>query len=208
GPVEVRLRDGEIRRRMPLLLAIAAASDTLNPFRSRETLPYEAIEGRVQLDHGTLRTEDLPLTGPAVRMVATGSVDAVSHPHPVEAVVGLFFFRTIDAVISRVPIVNRLILGRDDNLVAAYFAVSGPWSEARADVIPVRSILSPASIVTEGVPGFVRSGLATLERLLGGQAPAPPDPAAEGEAAEPLAPPAPEAPAPPDARGRAEAAFP
>jgi len=183
GPVDVRLHDGQIHRRLNLMLAIAAASDTLNPFRSRDTIPYDEIDGKVRFDHGTLRTESLSLTGSAVRMVATGSVDVLHPPHELQVVVGLFFFKTLDTVISYVPLVNRLILGNDDNLVAAYFALTGPWASPMARVIPVKSILSPASIVTEGLPGFVRSGFSTLQRLLGVQGsetppePSPPPPA-------------------------------
>jgi hypothetical protein len=112
----------------------------------------------------------MSLTGPAVRLVATGSVDAVESPYALEAVLGVFFFRSLDTVISKVPLVNRLLLGSDENLMAAYFALSGPWADPRARVIPVKTLLTtgPAGIVTEGLPAFVRSGLSTLERLLGG----------------------------------------
>jgi hypothetical protein len=169
GPVTLKLRDGEINQRMNLLLAIAAASDTFNPFRSREVLPYEEIDGALAFDRGYIRAESLSLVGPAVRLVANGSVNVVEAPYRVEAVAGVFFFKTLDAVISRVPLVNRLLLGKDDNLWAAWFALTGPWVDPEARVLPQTLLTSgPVGIVTEGVPGFVRSGVETLVRLLGG----------------------------------------
>jgi hypothetical protein len=168
GPIEGKLTDGEIHKHMNLLLAIAAASDTLNPFRSRETLPYDTIEGKVQLDHGTIRADSLSLTGPAVRLVATGSVNALDPPNAVQAVVGVFFFRTLDTVISKVPLVNKLLLGNDKNFVAAYVSLEGPWGDPKARILPSTLLTSgPAGIVTEGVPAFVRSGISTLQHLLG-----------------------------------------
>jgi hypothetical protein len=172
GPVTAKLRDGEINQRMNLLLAIAAASDTFNPFRSRKVLPYEEIDGELTLERGFVRAEAVSLVGPAVRLVANGRVDVVDRPYPVEAVVGVFFFKTLDTVISKVPLVNRLLLGKDDNLVAAWFALSGPWLDPEARVLPQTLLTSgPMGIVTEGVPGFVRSGVETLARLLGGGEP-------------------------------------
>jgi len=175
GPVTLKLRDGEINQRMNLLLAIAAASDTFNPFRSRETLPYHEIDGALALERGFVRAESLSLEGPAVRLVANGRVNVIEAPYEVQAVAGVFFFKTLDAVISRVPLVNRLLLGKDDNLWAAWFALTGPWVDPEARVLPQTLLTSgPVGIVTEGVPGFVRSGIETLTRLLGGGAPLEP----------------------------------
>ena len=61
----------------------------------------------------------------------------------VEAVIGIFYFRALDRVIGVFPILNRMLLGTDDNLVSTYFAVSGPWGDPRARIIPSKSIASP-----------------------------------------------------------------
>lgn len=193
GPVAVTLRDGEIRKRMNLLLALAAASDTFNPFRSREVLPYDLIEGGVTLDRGTVRANSLSLVGPAARLVATGDVNVVDAPNQVNAVVGVFFFKTLDTVLSKVPLLNQILLGKDENLMAAYFALNGPWKDPTARILPSTLLTSgPIGIVTDGLPGFVRSGIGTLRRLLGGE---------PAEDVDPLG-------APPDAPARSSAPSP
>ncbi|RIL07279.1 MAG: hypothetical protein DCC71_03505 [Proteobacteria bacterium] len=194
GTAFLRLREGEINKRMNVLLAIAQASDTLNPFRSRETIPYERIDAPLTLKDGFLETDGFTLQGPAVRMMGTGRVNVVRAPYDLEAVIGIFFFRTLDRVIGVFPILNRLLLGPDDNLVSTYFAMSGPWGDPQARLVPVKSFASgPASFVLEGLPAFVRGGLSRLERMLGGGA-------AESER------PAPEAsPTPPPTAPRADA---
>ena len=74
-------------------------------------------------------------------------------------------------MIGVVPLLNRLLLGPDDNLISTYFAVTGPWADPRAMIVPIKSIASgPGSFVLEGVPSFVRGSLVTLERLLREQA--------------------------------------
>jgi len=166
---------------MNLLLAIAAASDTFNPFRSRDVLPYDEIDGALALERGFVRAESVSLVGPAARLVGSGRVNVVDPPYLVEAVVGVYFFKTLDTVISKVPLVNRLLLGKDDNLVAAWFALTGPWLDPQARVLPQTLLTSgPMGIVTEGVPGFVRSGIETLARVLGGGPPGEDSPGETG----------------------------
>ena len=166
GTAALRLRNGEILKRMNVLFSIAQASDTLNPFRSRETIPYDSIDVPLQLREGFASTEGLSLQGDALRLVGTGRVNLVESPHELEAVIGIFYFRALDRVIGVFPLLNRMLLGPDDNLVSTYFAVSGPWGDPRARIIPSKSIASgPGSFVLEGLPSFVLGGLSTLERL-------------------------------------------
>ena len=191
GTAMLRLRNGEILKRMNVLFSIAQASDTLNPFRSRETIPYEQIDAPLKIEGGFASTDALSLEGPALRLVGTGRVNVVEKPHDVEAVIGIFYFRALDRVIGVFPILNRMLLGADDNLVSTYFAVSGPWGDPRARIIPSKLIVSgPGSFVLEGLPAFVRGGLSTLERIF-----TPPDKSAKPDTVFPLTPPAPEPPA-------------
>ncbi len=101
-------------------------------------------------------------------------MNLVEDPHEVEAVIGIFYFRALDRVIGVFPLLNRMLLGPDDNLVSTYFAVAGPWGDPRARIIPSKSIASgPGSFVLEGLPSFVRGGLSTLERLFSASGAAP-----------------------------------
>jgi hypothetical protein len=91
--------------------------------------------------------------------------------------VALFFFRNLDSLISKVPLLNRVLLGEDKNLINAYFALSGPFGGPEARLIPVKTLSSgPASFMLEGFPAFVRGGLSRLRSVLpggGSEAPAP-----------------------------------
>lgn len=165
GPISAHSRDGVINQRMPWALAIAAVSETLNPFRSHKTLPYDAIDTNFVLEGGRLDARSIAITGPTLRLVATGSLH-FETPNRLEAVVGLFFFRGIDKVLGSVPILSTLLLGSDENLVSAYFSLEGRWNKPRAKLVPVKTLLDgPGNIVVKGVPTFVRGGLTRLRRV-------------------------------------------
>lgn len=169
GPISFHARNGEVRRRLPAVIAIATAGEAVNPFQARETLPYEALDAELRLAGGRLEADSLTLDGPALRMVATGRVDVVEPPHEMEAVVGIFFFPILDTMIGKVPVLNRLLLGPDQNLVSGYFALTGPWESPQANLIASKSLATgPASLLLEGVPSFVRGGLDRIQGLVGG----------------------------------------
>ncbi len=190
-------RDGEIRLRLPLLLAIARASDTFNPFASRDRIRYRDLQGELRLEDGRLRSESLSIDSPDLRLVLSGAVDVASPAHEVEAVVGVFFFKALDRVVGLVPVLSTILQGKQQGMFGAFFAVTGPWSDPRASLIPTRSFASgPTSFVLDSVPGFVRSGLHALESVVPGLGAAvPPErpaaPRAESGAAAPGPAPAP-----------------
>ena len=166
-----------IARLVALLLAIAVASEGLNPLAERKEIPFDGIDAVLELEDGVLRSRSLTLQGPWLRAMASGQIDAAHEPHPAESVVALFFFRNLDRMISRLPLLNRVLLGEDENLINAYFAVSGPLGEPQARLIPVKMLSAgPASFMLEGFPAFVRGGLSRLRAVLlpgGGGEPTP-----------------------------------
>jgi len=181
GGFSLHLRDGLIRRRFPLLLAVAMASETLNPFREQGTIRFGAMDAVGTLADGTWVVDTLQIDGPALRVLAQGRVGAVA-PNAVEGVMGLFFFRTLDRAIGLVPLVSGWLLGGDRNLLGAYVALSGPWSGVSAHILPVKSLATgPASVVLEGVPTALQGGVRAIERML--QAVSSPPPGADGGAA-------------------------
>jgi hypothetical protein len=166
GLLALHARDGEVHSKIPIMLAIALASDRFNPFGSREELPYDAIDAVARVKKGKLVFDSLQLHSDTVRMGATGK-GGVIDPYALEGVIGMFFFPGLDSLIDRVPILNRVILGRNGNFVGAYFAITGAWGEPEASLIPIQSIASgPAGFLTEGLPGFVLGGIKRIQSVI------------------------------------------
>lgn len=176
GLLDVRATDGTIRRAIPAVLAVALASAAFNPFARRESIRYERGETLLEFKDGRMSTEGFLLDGPDVRVFAAGELDLLRPPHTVDAQVALFLFRQIDKILSKIPIVNILLLGTDDNLVGAHFHLEGAWDNPRATAVPLRALASgpasiieqgPASLVLQSIPMFMLRGVQAIESMLG-----------------------------------------
>ena len=172
--------DGELRGRLPLFVAIASASETLNPFAERDRIRYRRAEGELTLQDGRVSSDTISVDSPDLRLYLAGSV-GVAPPHATEAVLGLFFFGKVSSMIGRVPILNRVLLGESESLAGAYFELAGPWGGPRASLVPLRSLAAtgPAGFVLEGLPSFVRGGVDAIESLFRREAAGAPLPPAE-----------------------------
>lgn len=175
GSVSLHARSGVIRQPFRLFLAVAMASETLNPFRERGTIRYDAMDAELRLLDGNYVVDNLQVEGPALRAAAHGRIGTTGD-HEAQMVMGLFFFRTLDDVIGRLPILNRIFLGADENLIGAYVALTGPWSGMQGRIIPTQTLLrGPVSFVFEGLPSFVRGSLERVQAMLPSSEPPPAD---------------------------------
>jgi hypothetical protein len=182
GLVDVDARDGTLRKQVPAVMALALASEVLQPIGRRESVRYDRIRALLELDRGRLATRALSLDGPDARAFARGQVAIGPPPHPLDAEVVLFLFRPVDQVLDKIPIVNFLLLGPNRNLLAATYALSGTWEEPKADLVPLETLTTgPGTLVFESLPSIVARGLEALGGLIGGErapipvTPPPPD---------------------------------
>jgi hypothetical protein len=159
GAIEIEARDGEIWQKLPPVLSIALASEAFSPFADRETIRYASVESHLDIEDGRMHTDSFVLDGPDLRVFADGDIDLAQPPHRIDADVALFLFRQLDQAIDLIPVLNMLLLGSDENLVAAHFELSGPWNETEAELVPLRSLSEgPASLVVEGIPNIMQKG--------------------------------------------------
>jgi hypothetical protein len=166
GLLWARAQKGEIRRVLPAVVAIALASRSFNPFTGREQIRYDQAETVLEFDGGVMHTDAFKLDGPDLRVFASGDLQLASEDHHVDANVVLFLFRQIDNVIEKIPVLNLLLLGTKENLLAAYFDLTGPWANPDATLVPLRSLATgPASLVLDGVPFLVRKSLEAIGAL-------------------------------------------
>jgi hypothetical protein len=173
GLLSVRARDGVIRRVLPAVVAIALASRSVNPFTGREQIRYDRAETVIEFVDGRMHTEAFTIDGPDLRIFASGDLALSSPAHEVNAHVVLFLFRQIDNVIGRIPVLS-LVLGPNENLLAAYYNLTGPWADPEATLVPLRSLATgPASLVVESVPFWVRRGLQAIGAIDSGAVGAP-----------------------------------
>ncbi|HKE10884.1 MAG TPA: AsmA-like C-terminal region-containing protein [Myxococcota bacterium] len=179
GDATVRATDGELRAHMPLFVSIASVSETLNPFASRDRIRYRQVAAALRFHAGRVSTEALTIDSPDLRVVASGEV-ALLPPHEVKAVVALLFFGKVSNLVGMLPVLNTILLGKENSLMGAYFQVSGTFAEPEVKLVPSKSLTGsgPAQLLLEGIPSFVRSGVEAIQSVLGRRA-APPEPSAQ-----------------------------
>ena len=149
-------RDGRVTTRLPLLVAIARASGSFNPFGSRKYLDYNTVEGLVAVNKGQLAWEELLLKGPSLRLLLSGQMGLLEKDALVEAIVGVLLFGKIDDVIAKIPLVNRILLGKDKNLLGTYFKVEGTRSNLKSSIIPTKALtFGPTDPVFGALPDYV-----------------------------------------------------
>jgi hypothetical protein len=187
GLLEIAAVDGQIQRSLPPLVAIALASESLNPFAERDTIRFRSAQTLLRFGEGRLASDALTIDGPDLRLEASGQVQLLDEANEIEAEVALFLFRQLDRAVGSIPVINLLLLGRNQNLLAAYLQMDGPWREPRSRLVPLKSLAAagPASLVLEGVPTIVQRGVRALESMMDGgrKTPAPPATRREPEAA-------------------------
>jgi len=153
---ELHAAKGQVRTHVPLLLAIVKATKNFNPFGSREWIRYESIEGKFSAHHGVMEFEPLALNGPDLRLLISGTIDVLDAKKPVDFMVGVLLFETVDTVISMIPIIHRILLGPDKNLLGTYFSVTGPRNDLSASMIPTKTLVfGPAEFAFKQLPAFV-----------------------------------------------------
>jgi hypothetical protein len=164
GVLTMHARAGTIRREVGPITAVALASQSFGAFDSRERLRYENCTATVDFEDGVAKTDALEIDGPDLRLFASGDVDLARAPHDMQAEVVLFLFRPIDRALVNIPILNDLLLGDNENLLAAYFEIVGPWQDPVAAAKPLRTLREGPII--EGIPRIVRRGVSAIGALL------------------------------------------
>lgn len=188
GDARITARDGELAIDLPILLAIAKASTTFNPFGSANDIRFDRIDAELQIQGGRIATKQtINIESPDLRLAVSGSVDVRERPHRLEAVVGCFFFKPLDQLLGIMPFVSRILLGPDRSLFGTYFELTGSWESPEAGLIPLRTLaLGPASFLLQDVPAFVKRGIEAIQSVLPSVAGSPPAVASPAEAADPL----------------------
>lgn len=159
GRARVEVASGRIGMELPLMLRLGKASEGYNPFSNADALDYESIKTTIQLDNGTLSTEDFEIEGP-LRVFANASLDTMASPPDIRAVVGIFLFRTSGEILGNFPLVRSFLPGSDRGLIGAYFEVDGPIDDADVDALPMKTLMS-------AVPSAITAPFKVLGLLFG-----------------------------------------
>ncbi len=143
GNLKVRVEKGRIRRFNVLskvfsLLNVSQLIKGKLPELTGEGLPYNAITGEIRIARGIARTENLLVDSDAMKISVIGEADIAREA--LDLTVCLHPMETVDTIVSKVPVVGRILAGEDESLISYYVKVMGDFSNPKVKHIPLRSM--------------------------------------------------------------------
>lgn len=130
---------------------------------------FEQMKGFGVIDDGVLATENFTMSSPIYNAVAAGEADL--NEQTVHFTLGIRPLETLDAIMSRIPILGYALTGRDRSFLTYYFEVTGPMKDPVTRHVPFRHLGG-------GVAGVLKrlflSPLRLYDNLSGATRPATP----------------------------------
>ena len=127
------------------------------PDMAREGMPFNRLDGTFTLRRGVLATEDLFVDSDAMNLSLVGQTDLQASRH--DFILGVKPLRTVDKIITHIPVAGWILAGEEKALITAHFHISGPADNP--DVIPV-----PITSVSEKVLGIFRRVLGLPGKMI------------------------------------------
>jgi len=126
------------------------------PGLSKEGLYFESIGGNIDLEKGIAQTEGITMLSPVFNAVVKGEANLCTEK--VNAELGIQPLVTVDALVSKLPIVGYLLTGDKEALYVDYFRVDGSLSDPDVRYIPLKSL-------GNGAVGFFKRLFLSPKRL-------------------------------------------
>jgi uncharacterized protein involved in outer membrane biogenesis len=159
GGAHLEIRNGALRKfrglaRIFSLLNVSQLFELKLPDMDRKGMPFSLLTASVSLEDGRLATENLQIKSNAMNMSLIGSRSFVDNT--IDVTVGVKPLRTVDKIITAIPVAGWLLAGEEKALLTAHFKVEGPANDPVVTAIPASSLSKTVlGIVkrTLGLPG-------------------------------------------------------
>lgn len=145
GGVYFQIHQGTLRKFRGLaqifsLLNVSQIFSGRLPDMDREGMPFTLMEGSFQFREGLVHSDDLKIIGEAMNMSIVGKHNLKDET--IDMILGVMPLRTVDKVVSSIPIAGWILAGEDQAVLTAYFRVVGATENPSVSAIPVNSISS------------------------------------------------------------------
>lgn len=164
GKGRLEIKEGEIRRLELLskLLGLLSLTELPNllagnrPDLAGEGFYYRTCQGKFTLRESRWHTDKMHFSGPAMDVLVSGDVDIKNKQS--DLLIGLRPLTTLDEILTKVPVLGKLVTGSRESLVETQVAVTGSVRDPEVTLQPVGSL----------APGIVRDLLELPARLFRG----------------------------------------
>jgi uncharacterized protein YhdP len=169
GNVKLRLSSGRIEK-FTILSKILTILNVSQLFKLRfdefitKGMPYKTIKGTCTIKNGVISTEDLFLDSDQIRISAVGTVNLVDDRLNLN--LGVEPLVTVDKILNNLPLIGRIITGKDKSLIVSYFTVTGNIADPEVKVIPLKSLTKGVSGILEQILGIPQQLIEVPQKIL------------------------------------------
>lgn len=108
------------------------------PDMASEGMPFDQLSATLVLRDGVLSSEDLFIESNAINLSLVGQIDLPRDE--LDLLLGVKPLRTVDQIVTRIPIAGWLLTGEEKALVTAHFQIRGPSKAPEVSAIPISSL--------------------------------------------------------------------
>jgi hypothetical protein len=108
------------------------------PDFTQQGFKYDQFVITGELRDGYIYLKELVIDGPAMKIVGEGRVDLVKGEADIVVLVAPL--KTVDTIISHIPIVGRIVTGKNGTFVSVPFAVNGPLDNPKVTLLPLEAV--------------------------------------------------------------------
>lgn len=172
GGFSMQIRNGVLRK-FPFLSKVFSLLNvsqilTFNlPDMAQEGMPFKRLKGNFSLSKGILATDDLFVDSNAMNLSLVGEADL--NEQKLDLVLGVKPLRTVDKIVTQIPIAGWLLTGEEKALITAHFEIKGKSEDPEVTPIPITSVSEKVRGVFKRVLGLPGKVVTDVEDLLQGE---------------------------------------
>jgi uncharacterized protein YhdP len=168
GGFSLQIKDGVLRK-FPFLskvFSLLNVSQILSfnlPDMSQEGMPFNRLKSNFSLKKGILTTDELFVDSNAMNLSLVGNADLAEKK--LDLVLGVKPLRTVDKIVTQIPIAGWLLTGEEKALITAHFEIKGESEDPEVTPIPITSVSEQVLGIFKrvlGLPGKVVTDVGDL----------------------------------------------
>ncbi len=143
GGIHIQVTNGTLRKFHGLakvfsLLNVSQIFAGKLPDMNKEGMPFSLMEGSFQIGSGQVKTEDLKITSEAMNLSVVGAQGLIDDT--LNFTLGVMPLRTVDKIITSIPIAGWVLAGEDKALITAHFKIEGTSENPEVTAVPIDSV--------------------------------------------------------------------
>ncbi len=143
GGIHAQISDGTLREFHVLakifsLLNISQLFTGNLPDMDEDGMPVTLLDASIQIGAGKATTKDLTITSEAMNLSLVGTHNLIDDK--LDFTLGVMPLRTVDKILTSVPIAGWVLTGKNKALITAHFKIEGTSEAPEVTPVPIESV--------------------------------------------------------------------